>query len=155
MIYIYIYIYIYTSDQECFNNAKGIYQKAFNKSGYKYNFAYNEPCNETPCTQRNRPRNSIWYNPPYSKNVETNIGKCFLLLIDFHFPKFNPLHRIFNQNTIKLSFSCMPNIKTIITNHNKAEISKSAQDESKENCNCWNQNACLMDGYYNGQNIIY
>ena len=105
--------------------------------------------------RKNWPRNIIWYNPPYSKNVETNIGKCFLSLIDLHFPKSNPLYKMFNRNTIKLSYSCMPNIKTIISDHNKSLLSKSKQSDENKNCNCRNPNACPMDGNCNDQNIIY
>ena len=85
--------------------------------------------------RRNRPRNILWYNPPYSKNVKTNVGKCFLSLIDQHFPKSNPLHKIFNRNTLKLSYSCMSNINC--------------------NCNCRNSSTCPMDGKCNDQSIIY
>ena len=95
-------------------------------TGYHFNLSFNATPNQTHRTRKNRQRNIIWFNPPYSKNVETNVGKCFLSLIDKHFPKSNPLHKIFNRNTIKLSYSCMGNIKTIISNHNKAEINKSA-----------------------------
>ena len=87
---------------------------------------------------RNRKWNITWFNPPYSKNVETNVGKCFLLLIDQYFPKSNPLHKIFNRDTLKLSYSCMGNFKTIISNHNKAVISKSTRtnNQTKKSCNC-------------------
>ena len=64
----------------------------------------------------------------------TNVGKCFLSLIDKHFLKSNPLHKIFNRNTLKLSYSCMGNIKTIISNHNKAEINKATRtNDQKKN----------------------
>ena len=67
-----------------------------------------------------RQRNNIlWYNPPFSKNVNTNIGHRFLTLVDKHFPKENKLRKIFNRNTIKISYSCMNNTKQIIDNHNK------------------------------------
>lgn len=144
-----------SSDKECFDNAKGIYQEALNRSGYKYDLTYKEAGNEAARARNNRPRKIIWYNPPYSKNVETNIGKRFFSLIDLHFPKSNPLHKIFNRNTIKLSYSCMPNIKTTITNHNKSELSKSQQSNDHKNCNCRNPNACPMDGNCNDENIIY
>ena len=54
---------------------------------------------------------------------------CFRIfsLIDKHFPKSNPLHKIVNRNTLKLSYSYMGNIKTIIPNQNKAEINKSTR----------------------------
>ena len=93
-----------------------MYQEALNKSGYNYNLSYKESHNDTQRSRRNRPRNILWYNPPFSKNVKTNVGKCFLSLIDQHFPKSNPLHKIFNRNTLKLSYSCMSNVKTIISN---------------------------------------
>ena len=34
-----------------------------------------------------RKRNIIWFNPPYSMNVQTNIGREFLNLVGKHFPK--------------------------------------------------------------------
>ena len=143
-----------SSDRECFDNAKTVYQEALNKSGYNYNLSYKESHNDTQRSRRNRPRNILWYNPPFSKNVKTNIGKCFLSLIDQHFPKSNPLNKIFNRNTLKLSYSCMSNVKTIISNHNKAQINKS--DPTNDSiCNCRNSSTCPMDGKCNGQNIIY
>ena len=145
-----------SSDKECFDNAKHVYQEALNKSGYHHNLSYDESPSQTPHPRKRRQRNIIWYNPPYSNNVETNVGKCFLSLIDQHFPKSNPLHKIFNRNTLKLSYSCMNNIKTIISNHNKAEISKPTHnDEENKNCNCRKPNTCPMDGSCNAQNIVY
>ena len=37
-------------------------------------------------TTKNRKRNIIWFNPPYSANVVTKVGKHFLSLLDniFH-----------------------------------------------------------------------
>ena len=147
-----------SSDRQCFDNAKTVYQEALNKSGYNYNLSYNESRNEKQQSRKNRPRNILWYNPPFSKNVKTNVGKCFLSLIDQHFPKSHPLHKIFNRNTLKLSYSCMTNVKTIISNHNKAQINISdptndTTDDS--NCNCRNSSTCPMDGKCNDQNMIY
>ena len=61
----------------------------------------------------------IWYNPPYSANTKTNIGKIFVNLINKHFPKTNNVHKIFNKNTVKISYSCMSNISSAISGHNK------------------------------------
>lgn len=90
-----------SSDKECFDDAKHVYQEALNKSGYRYKLTYNVAISRTSSSRRNRRRNVLWYNPPYSRNVETNVGKCFLSLIDQHFPKSNPLHKIFSRNTVK------------------------------------------------------
>ena len=43
-------------------------------------------------------RQVLWYNPPYNANVDTNIGKEFLKLIDDCFPPFPPLKVIFNRS---------------------------------------------------------
>ena len=72
-------------------------KKALDESGYHYTLHY-EPT--TTAKRRNRQRNNIlWYNPPFSKNVNTNIGHRFLTLVDKHFPKENKLRKIFNRNT--------------------------------------------------------
>ena len=39
--------------------------------------------------------------------------------VDKHFPKDHKLRKIFNLQTIKISYSCMSNTKQIINNHNK------------------------------------
>ena len=143
-----------SSDKECFDSTKHAYQEALDKSGYRYDLSYKVAPSQT--RHRTRQRNIIWYNPPYSRNVETNVGKCFLSLIDQHFPKANPLHKIFNRNTIKLSYSCMNNVKSIISSHNKSVIRKSTNsDKDKKNCDCRKPEICPMDGNCNVESIIY
>ena len=80
---------------------------------------YRDPTPQNLITKRKRQRNILWFNPPYSKTVRTKIGKFFLQLIKKHFPKEHKFHKIFNRNTLKLSYSCMPNIKTKINAHNR------------------------------------
>ena len=60
--------------------------------------------------KRNRSRNIIWFNPPFSSNVITNVAKLFLNLLNLHFPKSNKLHKIFNRNTVKVSYCCTENL---------------------------------------------
>ena len=43
----------------------------------------------------------------------------FLQVIDTHFPPANKLHKIFNRDTVKVSYSCTQNISQIIKGHNK------------------------------------
>ena len=64
---------------------------------------------------KNRKRNITWYNPPWDGKVKTNLGSKFLLIIDKCFPKDHPLNKMFNRHTLKLSFSCMPNTKVVIS----------------------------------------
>ena len=51
----------------------------------------------------------IWFNQPFNKNILINMGKQFLNSINKHFKAENMLHKIFNQNTLKLSHSCTKN----------------------------------------------
>ena len=71
----------------------------------------------------------------YSKTVKTIIGKFFLQLIKKHFPKKHKFHKIFNRNTLKLSYSCMPNIKTKINAHNRV-ILQNTRSKNAKSCNC-------------------
>ena len=48
-----------------------------------------------------------------------NVAKSFLKLLDKHFPKTKKLHKIFNCNSVKVTYSCTENIFTILSNNNK------------------------------------
>ena len=149
-----------SSDKNSFDQAAPPYQKALHDSGYQYNLCY-EPT--APARRKNRQRNVIfWYNPPFSKNVSTNIGRKFLGLIDKHFAKDNKLRKIFNRNTIKISYSCMNNTKQIIDNHNKRILKSSEHNDTptsktKDNktCNCRQKDACPLDGNCLQPSVIY
>ena len=51
----------------------------------------------------------IWFNPPYNKNVLTKVGNQFL--INKHFPRHHKFYNLFNKNNVKVSYSCIPNMK--------------------------------------------
>ena len=85
-------------------------------------------------------------------NVETNVGRTFLCLIRKHFPARHRLHKIFNKNTLKVSYSCMQNIDNIIKSHN-AKIVKG--DERPIPCNCQRNRICPLDGDCNSPNAVY
>ena len=48
------------------------------QSGYQQKLKYN-PVNTEIHNKRNHKRNIIWFNPPFSRNISTKIGKYFLL----------------------------------------------------------------------------
>ena len=55
------------------------------------------------------------------------------------------LHKIFNRNTVKVSYSCMSNVRSIITSHNTRIIRRSqSQNINTDNCNCRNKHACPL-----------
>ncbi len=98
-----------SSDQQSFDRSKPVYESALKQSNYNFPLQYSDrdATKPSPTTKRKRHRNVIWYNPPFSKSVKSNIARNFLQLIDKHFPKTNPLHRIFNR-TPSVSYSVCP-----------------------------------------------
>ena len=104
--------------------------------------------------RRQRKRNIIWYNPPYSKNIKTNIGKNFLTLINKHFPKHSKLHQIFNKNNVKVSYSCMGNMSAAIKNHNR-RIAAQQNETAPKPCNCRNKDQCPLSGNCQSTSVIY
>ena len=100
---------------------------------------------ETSENTNNRHHKIIWFNPPFSQSVKTNnIGKIFLKLVRKHFPRHHKLHKIFNPNTLKLSYCCMKNILNIIKQHNATVLATSTT--TKLLCNCRNKDTCPVDG---------
>ena len=103
-------------------------------SGYKTKLQHQQP-KENNQNKKKRKRNIIWFNLPYSKSVKTNIGRIFVKLISKHFPPNHKFAKIFNKNAMKLSYSCMLNIRSKINAHNK-KILQPKPAESQKLCNC-------------------
>ena len=68
---------------------------------------------------KNRNKKVVWFNPPFCKLTNINIGRYFLHQLEKHFNRDNPLSRIFNRNTVKISYSCPKNMYNILSNHNR------------------------------------
>ena len=82
-----------SSDQDSFEQASSSYQQALDKCGYNHKLQFKHPLNLTNNKNtRSRKRKIIWYNPPYSKNVSTNVGQSFLKIIDEELPADHPLY---------------------------------------------------------------
>jgi hypothetical protein len=96
---------------------------------------------------------AIWFNPPFDLNVKTNIGKAYLSIIDNSFPEEHPLRKIFNRNTLKVSYCCTPNIKSTIDGHNKTQLQNTT--ERVASCNCRDKNKCPLDGECRRSGIVY
>ena len=141
-----------SSSKREFDNAAPTYQKALHNSGYKYQLEYQPP---TEKNKRNRHRNVTWYNPPYNANLQTNLGKQFLKIIDSCFTHNHPLHKIFNRKTIKLSYSCMPNMKRKIDTHNMQTLKNNQQQNDTRPCNCRIKADCPLDGKCLTKSVVY
>ena len=108
--------------------------------------------NENVEKEKKRKRKIIWYNPPFSLGVKTNIGKIFFKILKKHFPKNSQLSKIFNKNTIKLSYSCTKNMKSIISGHNRHILKPNVKQNG---CKCRDKNECPLDNKCQTPQLIY
>ena len=139
------------ANEQVFNTVKPVYENALHKSGYKSSLKYSEEINQH--SSNKRIRKIIWFNPPFTQTVKTNVAKLFLRLLDKHFPKSHLLHKIFNRNTIKVSYSCMNNVSQIIKLHNRNVSNK--KEKQTNPCNCRNKIECPLNGNCKVQSVIY
>ena len=140
-----------SSNEEIFKNSAPYYNNILKESGYKEKLQF-QPNKHHPISRRNRSRNIIWFNPPYSINVETNVARRFLNLVKKHFSKHR-YHKIFNKNNIKVSYCCMDNMEKLVKKHNSNILKK--DDTMKRTCNCRVKNECPLDGKCLSSNIVY
>ena len=130
-------------DKSEFQKAISMYEQALQASGHHQKLQFQqEHANQR---KRTRKRNITWFNPPYNDLVSTNVGKRFFYLLEKHFPPLHRLHKIFNRNTIKLSYSCTTNMAGILSSHNKKILSEKRDKPDPFSFNC-RKTPCPMSG---------
>ena len=144
-------------DEQEFNKAAPIYNDALRASGFSERLEY-RPDATQPNKKRNRKRNIIWFNPPYSMNVQTNVARIFLNLIGKHFPKSHHMSEIFNRNNVKVSYCTMNNMNSAIKRHNAKILypkkPPATAETSEKTCNC-RSTPCPLDGACLTKCIVY
>ena len=144
---------ILSSSKDVFQESAIYYEKCLKNSGYKTKLQYQQP-KENNQNKKKRKHNTIWFNPAYSKPVKTNIGRISITLISKHLPPNHKFVKIFNKNTVKLSYSCMPNIRSKINGqNNKILFPKSA--EPQKLWNCLVKEDCPLNGSCLTSSILY
>ena len=149
-----------SSNREVFMEAIPPYQAELEKCGYSHRLTWMET-DEAQQQKKTRARSKrvIWFNPPHSVNVKTNVGREFLLLVDKHFPDGHPLHRFLNRNTIKISYRCLPNMGRKIASHNskvlRSTVNPTPRPKAKCNCQKSKKHECPVPGECNQDGAIY
>ena len=122
-----------SSKKGIFDKSVLIYQNALCESGFKVEWKYK--ASDTSFQEENnqitRSRKIIWLNPSYSRSVKTNISINFLHSLLKYFPVNHKMHKIFNKNTVKVNYSCMKNMDSILSGHNLV-------------CNCKKKDSCRL-----------
>ena len=142
------------SNEEIFNKSIKIYSKALKESGFTDELKYlpSEVQELWNKNRRKRRRKIIWFNPPYSKNVKTNVGKVFLKLLKRHFPTSHILLKVFNKSTVKITYGCMKNIKSVNSSHNKSILNSRTTSFW---CNCRKKQSCPLNGECLTSQLVY
>ena len=142
-----------SSTKQDFDLAAPPYVDALKKAGYKGDIEFKKPEHKL---RKNRPRKCIWFNPPYSAAVATNLTKLYADVIKKSFPKDHPyLSKLFNKNNMRLSYSCTQNMGSIISSHNRSILAKEDQDVEDRSCNCRKSDPCPLDGKCLTKEIVY
>ena len=138
-------------NEEEFDKVKYVYKSALKDSGHFSSMYYNN--SNTQNARRSSNRKVIWFNPPYSQNLKTNIGKLFIKLVRKHFPKNNKYHKIFNLNNLKLSYCCT----TIVGNIKRpnSKLLSKTNDNNNRKCNCRSKPSCPLNGKCLTQCLVY
>ena len=104
------------------------------RAGYDYKLRFYNVNNNNKKKNRTRKRKCIYFNPPYSKNVKTNIIAEFLKIVK-NFPKNNLLAKMINTNTIKASYRTVPNMARQVARKN-GRVLKQTVVQPPPTCNC-------------------
>ena len=142
-----------SSDETAFNQAGPLHNVALKASGCSEEIHFLSECKAGKRTADGQKwkRNVVWFNPPYSHDVKTLIGKWFLGVVSKHFPPGSKLHTIFNRHTVKVSYSCMQNDAQIIKSINHCVLNSDSRPpppppppaEEERLCNCHKTTALL------------
>ena len=124
-----------SANEDVFNEAAPPYQQALIDSGYEHILKF-QPNIRSIDRKRNRNRKCIWFNPPWSSNVKSNIGAQFLRIISECFSRGHILHKVFNRNNVKVSYRTMDNVRKIVSRHSNKIMNNQNPPQPPPPCRC-------------------
>ena len=145
-----------SGNEEIFDAAIPEYQEALKNSDYEHVLRYQQTDQgqtEEKKRKKRKNRRVCWFNPPYSNNVKSKIGAQFLKIISETFPKSSCLYKIANRSKIKVSYRCMPNMKSFISRQNHKILNQ--QQAAPPTCNCRNKAECPLPGRCTIERVCY
>ena len=143
-----------SSNQHEFDSVKSEYEEALKKCNYNEKMVYTKNNENQEVKKRKRRRKIIFFQPPFCDTVKTPIGRLVLRLVQKHFTKSHPLHKILNPKCIKISYSCLPNAKSRIMNVNRRTL-KSDENKNTILCNCRRKSDCPVENKCQLDKVIY
>ena len=148
-----------SANEEIFRGTIPPYQAELERCGFAHKLEYKPGNKDTANKKRARSRKVTWFNPPYSMDVGTNVGKVFLNLLDQHFPPGHVLHSVMNRSTVKVSYRCLPNMGAQVAKQNAKNMQNTDRERANPppKCNCQRnlQPSCPIPGACNQKGVIY
>ena len=122
-----------SSNEEIFNANVGVYQEALESAGHKHKLKYVEKDigSYNKVKKRTRSKKQYFFNPPYELNVKTNVAKEVFKALERTIPKGHKLYPLLNRDTVKVTYSTMPNIQKKVSCHNKKVIEEAEKEEQQ------------------------
>ena len=144
-----------SSCEKEYDRVKPIFSNALNSCGYSTGFNYVKSDNSIIKKKRIRQRNVTWWNPPFSSNADGVARKAFSIIDEYLF-KNNFLSRIFNKNSVKISYKTLPGaaLSGVIASHNRRVLNVNV-DTPARSCNCRRAKLCPVGGFCLKENMIY
>ena len=140
-------------NQDNFDAETQVYQSALDQAGYHHKLQFYD-VQPKPQNKKRRRQNILWFNPPFSLSVATNLGKKFFAILNKHFPKGHKFHGLFNKRNVKLSYSCLPSMKALISAHNNKVLNPPAEED--HGCNCrTGPDTCPLKGRCQIPSLVY
>ena len=75
-------------------------------------------------------------------------------LIDEQFPCDHKFHQVFNRNNVKLSYSCIPNMKSVIQKHN-SKIIENPKPTNNMTYSCRQKSDCPLNQNCLCERLVY
>ena len=146
-----------SANETIFDQTAPLYQAELDRNGYNYRLKFDPPQGVGGKKTRRKKKRIVWFNPPYSMDVKTDVGAKFLKIIDRCFPPGSILHPVLNRKTLKLSYRCLPNIGSIIAGHNCKLLSnfEGRKNVQTPTCNCQKKEDCPVPGKCTLKNVMY
>ena len=143
-------------NEQAFDDAKPVYQDALEVSGHATTLQFAGTNGASATTGRSKKSGSEDARSPGShhhlvKTSKRTLARShFFGLIRKHFPKTSHLHKIFNENSVKVGYSCSKNMATLTKGHNIALLNPKEKDLE---CNC--RAEWPLDGKCRAKNVVY
>lgn len=98
--------------KRCLMKPKVLMESDHNSSLRYHRVKKNKNSSKKSCNKK-----VLWFYPPFSSAIKTNVAKMFLKLTSKHFAGNKLLNKLFNKNNVKVIYSCSDNMAVMVSCH--------------------------------------